>query len=106
MSLEVVASPESESDLAFALCALDAHGIPHFVHGGAFGALWPGPQITPWNGRRILVPAPLADEARQVLAQFGAAGIEAPTVAEEVRESPAARTRPWWARWFGGRASR
>jgi hypothetical protein len=78
MTLEVVACPEYESDLALAVCVLEAHGIPHFVHGGAFGALWPGPQIATWNTRRILVPAPLAEEAREALAELAALPVAAP----------------------------
>jgi hypothetical protein len=84
MTLEVVACPEYESDLALAVCVLEAHGIPHFVHGGAFGALWPGPQIATWNTRRILVPAPLAEEAREALAELASIPADEP---EPVREA-------------------
>jgi hypothetical protein len=70
MGLQVVACPECESDVALAICALQAHGIPYLVHNGAFGALWPGPQIHAYNARRIMVPTPFAEEARQVLAEM------------------------------------
>ena len=70
MGLQVVAIPETESDLALAVCVLQAHAIPHFVHGGAFGALWPGLQIAAYNARCIMVPAALAEEAAELLAEL------------------------------------
>lgn len=69
MGLQVVASPETESDVALAVCALQAHNIPFLVHGGAFGSLLPGPQIPGYNARRIMVPTPFVDEALQALAE-------------------------------------
>ena len=73
MGLQVVASPETESEIALAVCVLQAHGIPFLVHGGAFGALLPGPQIPAYNARRIMVPAAFADEAMQVLGELAPA---------------------------------
>jgi hypothetical protein len=70
MGLEVVAVPETESELALAVCVLQAHAIPHFVHGGAFGALWPGLQIAAYNARCIMVPAVFTEEAREALADL------------------------------------
>jgi hypothetical protein len=70
MSLHVVACPEVESDVALAICALQAHNIPHLVHGGAMGTLLPGPQIAHLNARRIMVPEAFVEEARQVLAEL------------------------------------
>src|SRR5436190_12987632 len=70
MSLQVVACPEVESEVALAVCVLRAHGIPHLVHGGAFGSLFPGPQIASYNARRIMVPEAFVEEALQVLAEL------------------------------------
>jgi hypothetical protein len=68
MSLQVVANPES--DVAVAVCALEAHGIPHLVHGGAFGSILPGVQIAHDNARRIMVPEAFVEEALQALAEL------------------------------------
>ncbi len=70
MSLAAIASPSSESELAVMLCTLEVHGIPAFVQGGHFGALYPGPQIAFYNARRVMVPCAYAAEAREALAIF------------------------------------
>ena len=62
MSLAVVAEPQTESELAVALCVLEAAGIPAFVSAG-FGSAYPGPQIPGYNARRVLVPSVCRDEA-------------------------------------------
>lgn len=100
MSLQVVACPESESDLALAVCLLEAHGIPHLVHGGAFGALLPGPPIAGWNARRIMVPAAFVEEARHLLAD-----VVVVPLASEPESAPAPGTlrkalEAWLPAWF------
>lgn len=67
MSLVVVARPQTESELSVMLCMLHARDIPAFVQGRGFGSLYPGPQIDGYNARRIMVPAPLAETAREML---------------------------------------
>jgi hypothetical protein len=72
MSLVRVFDPNSEAELAIVLCLLEAHGIPAFVQGGHFGALYPGPQIAFYNARRVLVPDSCAADAREALAELAA----------------------------------
>jgi len=81
MSLIAIASPPSESALCVMLCTLEAHGIPAFVQGGGFGALYPGPQIAAYNARRILVAdvhEARAREALQVFAQLSTSELSPP----------------------------
>ncbi|HET8554500.1 MAG TPA: hypothetical protein VFL78_06715 [Rhodanobacteraceae bacterium] len=68
MGLVVVACPQSESELAVMQCALEARGVHFFVQGGGFGSLWPGPQISAYNARRIMVPSSEVSVAREALA--------------------------------------
>lgn len=49
-------------------CALEARGLHFFVQGGGFGSLWPGPQISAYNARRIMVPDAEVPMAREALA--------------------------------------
>lgn len=74
MSLVVVAHPQTESELSVMLCMLHAQEIPAFVQGQGFGSLYPGPQVAGYNARRIMVPAPLADTASELLSVLDTAG--------------------------------
>lgn len=67
MPLVKVAFPESPSDLAMAISLLDANDIPYFVHNAGFGGLYPGVQIELYNCMTIMVPAPAAEKAIDVL---------------------------------------
>lgn len=68
MGLVQVARPQTESELAVMQCALDASGIHYFVQGAGFGSLYPGPQISAYNARRILVPDSELSMAMEALA--------------------------------------
>lgn len=70
MTLVVIAHLETESQVAVATSLLAAHEIPHFVQGGGFGGLFPGPQIGSYNARRLLVPQSSAEEATALLAEL------------------------------------
>lgn len=70
MSLIAIAYPQSESELAVMLCALEAHGIKAFVHGGGIGSLCPGPQIPWFNTRRIMVSSADVADAQKALSVF------------------------------------
>jgi hypothetical protein len=63
-------TPRTQADLAVVLCLLDAYGFPHFVHNYYFGGLYPGPVFDLYNRRRVLVPAEMAADARQLLDDF------------------------------------
>lgn len=62
--------PQDEAELALAIGALEAHGIPYFVHNNGFGGLYPGMQLSLYNVRTIMVPASALTRARDVLDQF------------------------------------
>lgn len=62
--------PQNETELVLAVGALQAHGIPHFVHNRGFGGLYPGMQMDLYNARTILVPASAYDAAQAILEQF------------------------------------
>lgn len=68
MGLVVVARPQTEAELAVMQCALQASGVYFFVQGSGFGSLLPGPQISAYNTRRIMVPESEASAAREALA--------------------------------------
>lgn len=70
MSLVAIACPQSETEVACMLCELEAAGITTFVQGAGIGSLLPGPQISTYNARRIMVSSSDADAAREVLAKF------------------------------------
>lgn len=67
MSLVKVAFPESPIELAMAESLLEANDIPYFVHNAGFGGLYPGVQIELYNRMSIMVPAPVAEKAIEVL---------------------------------------
>lgn len=70
MSLVVIATPRSESELSVMLCTLEAHDIPATVNGGGMGPIMPGPQIGFRSTCRLLVPEPYVAEAHEALAVF------------------------------------
>ena len=82
MSLTAIAFPQSESELSVMLCTLESHGIPSFVQGHGFGALYPGPQIASYNSRRIMVPDAYATQGKEALSVF------AQPIESSVSESP------------------
>lgn len=70
MTLVRIANPESEPDVALICSALQAAGIPHFVHGGAMGGLLPGLQIASYNTRSVMVPESSVEFAREIMASL------------------------------------
>lgn len=80
MSLVAIARPQTESHLALIVCALGAAGIPHHVQGAGLGALLPGVQVSSYNQRTVLVPAPCAEDAFAVIADLD---LDSPTPAAE-----------------------
>jgi hypothetical protein len=66
----VVATPQTESELAVMVSLLEAHGIQHYVHNQGFGGLYPGMQIELYNARRLMVPSDQAADARELLSIF------------------------------------
>ena len=75
MTLVAIASPDNEADVALIACVLEANDIPHFVQGGGFGGLFPGPQINAYNSRRVLVPESCVERAIVLLADFNLSGM-------------------------------
>jgi hypothetical protein len=65
-----ILTPRNASDLAIALCLLDAYGFPYFVHNYYFGGLYPVPVFDLYNLRRVFVPSEFASEARQLIDDF------------------------------------
>jgi hypothetical protein len=63
-----VCKPQDSVELALIESALEAHGIPYFVHNKGFGGLYPGPQIDLYNVRTVMVPESAVEAAREVLA--------------------------------------
>jgi len=80
-----VFQPQNPLELALAEAALQAHGVPYFVHNHGFGGLYPGVQIGLYNVITIMVQA-----ARDVLHQFIVADLAAS--ADEIAP-PAPRNR-------------
>jgi hypothetical protein len=73
-----VASPETESQVALIVSALNAAGIPHFIQGGGLGAVMPGLQINALNSRSVMVPAEDAADAVELLRELDL--MQAPSV--------------------------
>lgn len=86
MTLVVLTSPGSEIELMTAVGLLRAYGIAHYVRGGGFGSLNPGPRIEGYNGTAIMVPAESLEEARALLSAEPSAADVAPL--SEPREPP------------------
>jgi hypothetical protein len=70
MSLVRVASPECEPDVVLISSALQAADIPHYVHCGGFGGLWPGLQVGGYNTRSVMVPESCAEFACEIIASL------------------------------------
>lgn len=68
MTLVRVARPETETHLALIVSALEAEDIPFFVHNAGMGGLMPGLQIPSYNARTLMVPAPYAENAMEIIA--------------------------------------
>lgn len=68
VTLVVVATPETESELAVMLCVLEGEGIDAFVQGYFMSALFPGPRVGSYNSRRVLVHSSDREAAMTALA--------------------------------------
>lgn len=76
MAYVTVFKPDSEPELVTVVAMLEAHDIPCFVHNGALGSLYPGPQIDWFNTRAIMVPEEKVRAARELIDEFQAQPIE------------------------------
>ena len=88
MSLVPLLSPESEAELLTTVALLEAHGIPCHVRGGGFGSLYPGPQVSSFNSRTIMIPSEASDDARELLHAGAGHSVSGDT---RTAERPAAR---------------
>jgi hypothetical protein len=70
VALVRVFSPDSEPDLVAVVAMLEAHEIPCFVHGAAFGSLYPGPQIQDYNTRAVMVSEENEAAALELIRDF------------------------------------
>lgn len=70
MAFVSVFTPDSEPELVTVVAMLEAHDIPCFVHNGALGALYPGPQIDWFNRRAIMVPEEKVRAAMELIREF------------------------------------
>jgi hypothetical protein len=70
MAFVSVFTPDSEPELVTVVAMLEAHDIPCFVHSGALGSLYPGPQIDWFNRRSIMVPEEKVSTALELIREF------------------------------------
>jgi hypothetical protein len=76
MALVRVFTPDSEPELVTVVAMLEAHDIPCFVHNGALGGLYPGPQIEWFNMRSIMVAEEQVRAALELIREFESQPIE------------------------------
>jgi len=63
-------TPATESEASVISGLLEAYQIPFFIRGGAFGKLYPGVQISPYNTQTFMVPETDLEFARGLIADF------------------------------------
>jgi hypothetical protein len=63
-------SPISEPETAVISSLLEAYEIRFFIRGGAFGKLYPGVNISPFNTQTFMVPASKLELAQVLIAEF------------------------------------
>jgi hypothetical protein len=81
-----VFSPETEPELLTVVAMLEAHDIPCFVQNAGFGGLYPGPPVSPYSMRAIMVPEWKVPAALELIRDFQAQPTEDSLSTEE--ESP------------------
>jgi hypothetical protein len=89
MAFVSVFKPDSEPELVTVVAMLEAHDIPCFVHNGALGSLYPGPQIDWFNTRSIMVPEEKVRNALELIREFQSQPADP---AEEPEEPPPPRS--------------
>lgn len=70
MDMVRIYRPKSNSEALVVASLMRAHGIVHFMQGGAFSSMMPGPLSTSLNAQTLMVEASQADLARELLADF------------------------------------
>jgi len=63
-------TPETESEASVISGLLEAYQISFFIRGGAFGKLYPGVHISPFNTQTIMVSETDLEFARDLIADF------------------------------------
>ncbi len=62
--------PKTESEAAVITSLMEAYGINHFMRGGAFSKMYPGPVSNSLNAQALMVQEDQAELARQLLREF------------------------------------
>jgi hypothetical protein len=76
MDMVPVYRPKSDSEALVVAALMQAHGIVHFMRGGAFSSMYPGPISTSLNAQMLMVESSQADSARELLSGFLEDGVE------------------------------
>lgn len=63
-------APKTESEAAVIVSLMQAYGIKHFMRGGAFSGMYPGPVANSLNAQMLMVQEDQAELARQLLGDF------------------------------------
>ena len=70
MTMVAVYSPKTDSEAAVIVSLMEAYGVDHFMQGGAFSSMYPGPLVNSLNAQTLMVHEDHADLARQLLQEF------------------------------------
>ncbi|TAM90129.1 MAG: hypothetical protein EPN41_02175 [Candidimonas sp.] len=70
MDMVPVYRPKSDSEALVVAALMQAHGITHFMRGGAFSSMYPGTLSTSLNAQMLMVESSQVDSARELLANF------------------------------------
>jgi hypothetical protein len=85
MSLVRIAMPETETHLVLITSALEAAGIPFFVHNNGMGGLMPGLQIAAYNTRSVMVPQSCVEPAMEAISTLQPLATPAPSGGDKLR---------------------
>ncbi len=85
MSLVRIAMPETETHLVLITSALEAAGIPYFVHNNGMGGLMPGLQIAAYNTRSVMVPQSCVEPALEAISTLQPLTAPAPSGGDKLR---------------------
>ncbi len=70
MDMIPIYRPKSNSEALVIASLMEAHGITHFMRGGAFSSVVPGALSTSLNAQTLMVEASQAELARALLVNF------------------------------------